>query len=163
MTKTLEKKTIDIIKQKVVSEGGSAQISSCPRVLLAAAAFGRVKKEALLNASFAAEFFYQALFSHYWLGQGKGQYVILGDYFGSTAITYAVKLKDQTILNTFCQAIQEATKNEDNEHKAAGRLAKIYGASAFVGAYLAGLRGEFLEDHRQVGEETGLRLLNYLK
>lgn len=159
MAKTIEKKTIDIIKQRVMLKGGPIQISSCPKVLLAAANFGKAGKEKLVNAAIAAECFYQALHSHYWPGKGKDLDVILGDYYGSIAVAHASKLKDTVVLSTFCQAIQEATKDEDDNNKAAGRLAKICGASAVVGAYLAGLRGDVLDDLFKQGEQQGLEML----
>ncbi len=147
------------VKQQVIDEGGSSNISQCAKVMLASANFGKANPDDLVNAGIAAEFFFQALHRHYSKGKGKGTDVIMGDYFGAVAIVFSNKIEDSEILKTFCKAIQEATKDKDDEYKEAGRLAKIYGASAWVGAYLAGLTGDALSDFRLMGEKTGLRIL----
>ena len=154
-TKNIIKDIIDNLGYPKISE----EASSCPLVLGAAAAFGKPEKDDLTNAGVASEFFYKALYDHYWVGKGEGADVILGDYYGSMAIIYASKIKDQRILEKFCKAIQDATDKEDGEYKSVGRLAKIYGASAYVGAYLAGLNGSVLDDFYELGEKTGLKLL----
>ncbi len=154
-TNNIIKEVIDKLDYPKKSE----EASSCPLVLRAAAAFGKPDKDDLINAGVAAEFFYKALYDHYWLGKGKGADVILGDYYGSIAIIYAAKIKDQLVLEKFCGAIQNATNEEDGDYKSAGRLAKIYGASAYVGAYIAGVGGSVLDDFYELGEKTGLKLL----
>jgi len=158
MTQLTRQKLIKMLKDKIAAEGGPKQISGCHGVLIEAASLGQAKEKDLLNASIAAEFFYSALHSHYWPGKGQGADIILGDYYGSIAIAYAAKFKDKTVLSVFCQAIQAATDAKDGKHKVAGRLAKIYGASAYVGAYLAGLNGTHLKESYEKGEKEGLQI-----
>ncbi len=151
--------TLEGLDYPVKDEG----ISCCPAVLGAAAAFGKPKKKDLVNAGVAAEFFYKALYDHYWNGKGIGPDVILGDYYGSLAIIFAAKLEDRVVLEKFCKAIQDAANEEDGKYHNAGRLAKIFGASAYVGAYLAGLSGIVLDDFYDLGEKTGLKVLGALE
>lgn len=131
-------------------------------MLYQAALTGNPSLEDLINASVASEFFYAALFSHYWQKKGIGSDVIMGDYFGSIAIIYASKTNNQAVLSTFCEAIQDATSEEDDEYKEVSRLAKIYGASAYVGALLAGLDSQLLDKYYTQGEQSGLKLLSSL-
>jgi hypothetical protein len=160
LSKTFNQKILKGISQTVRAEDGPKRISGCAQVLLEAASFGKPKEKDLINAGVAAEFFYQAIYSHYWPGKGVGADIIMGDYYGSLAIVCAGKTKDSVVLEAFCCAIQEATKSEDDKNKAAGRLAKIYGASAYVGAYLAGLSGKDLDDTYKEGEKKGLEILH---
>ncbi len=150
------------IKKKIAADGG-LNISDCPAVLLDAASCGEVKKSELINAACAAEFFYQALFKHYGQNQGVGADIIMGDYYGSVAIIYAAKLEDTQVLGIFCKAIQDATNDNDDDHKEAARLAKIYGASAYVGAYLAGVKGKELDVYYDKGEKEGLEVLSKIQ
>jgi len=158
MTELTRQKLTQKLKERIAAEGGPKRISDCAGIMLKAASAGQAKEKDLVSASVAGEFFYQALHSHYWPGKGQGADIILGDYYGSIAIAYAAKLKDQTVLRTFCRAIQAATETKDGKHKAAGRLAKIYGASAYVGAYLAGLNGRQQKESYEKGEKEGLQI-----
>ncbi len=158
-TKQLIGETLEGLDYPVKDEG----VSRCPSVLGAAADFGKPEKKDLVNAGVAAEFFYKALYDHYWKGKGIGPDVILGDYYGSVAIIFAAKLEDRVVLEKFCKAIQDASNEEDGKYDSAGRLAKVYGASAYVGAYLAGLSGSVLDDFYDLGEKTGLKVLGALE
>lgn len=155
---TSNKELLNVVKDKITAEGGAGNQSSCPAVLLKNASFKKVEESRLVNAAVAAEFFYQALFKHYGQNQGVGADIIMGDYYGSIAIIYAAKLNDSQVLGVFCKAIQDATNDKDNEHRHAARLAKIYGASAWVGAYLAGVSENKLSDIYQQGEKEGLEI-----